>query len=40
LAGGWLVEAPITVEELRRASEIFLFNSVRGVYRARLLPDL
>jgi branched-subunit amino acid aminotransferase/4-amino-4-deoxychorismate lyase len=38
VAGGWMVEAPITLEDLGSAQEILLFNSVRGVYRAQLLP--
>ena len=37
LEGGWMVESPITIEDLKAAREVLLFNSVRGVYRAHLL---
>lgn len=37
---GLLQEAPLGVHDLVTAKDILLFNSVRGIYRARLLPAL
>jgi para-aminobenzoate synthetase/4-amino-4-deoxychorismate lyase len=39
LEAGWMIESPVTLADLKSAREILLFNSVRGIYRAHLLPS-